>query len=248
MTKRSTLQQRARELQAAEGMGYTQALASVREQAGTLVYVLQPTAAEAADGITAEELGVRALPAHATPAQKARAESLWRSSPAHAPCRCSGGCDHGKPCDILPTDDPQHCAGLQVHVDRLAARDVITTWFDVHECAVCGDIEESEIEQPDLPWGDTQADADDDQDPDAYAGVRQAGSPLLCRTCGWTGGMACPECDGCGCSHDCTGWRHAEYANDDEHDSYGCRECGAGSGNDPYGECCCYDDEEDEVA
>jgi hypothetical protein len=71
---------------------------------------------------------------------------------------------------------------------------------------------------------------------------------VLCERCGWTGGMACPECDGCGCDRSCTGWRHAEYDPDPEPMS-GCRECGAGG--DPYGECCCYDydDEEDrEVA
>jgi hypothetical protein len=35
---------------------------------------------------------------------------------------------------------------------------------------------------------------------------------LLCETCGWTAGMTCPECAGCGCSEGCTGWRHQEYA------------------------------------
>ena len=67
----------------------------------------------------------------------------------------------------------------------------------------------------------------------------------LCETCGWTVGMACPECPkGCGCSVGCTGWRHHEYRHEDEdHDSGdgggGC-ECGAGGAGDPYGECVCY--------
>jgi hypothetical protein len=35
---------------------------------------------------------------------------------------------------------------------------------------------------------------------------------LLCETCGWTVGMVCPECPGCGCYNGrCSGWRHSEY-------------------------------------
>ncbi|MGW3091575.1 hypothetical protein [Streptomyces sp. NPDC001108] len=70
---------------------------------------------------------------------------------------------------------------------------------------------------------------------------------LLCETCGWTNGMVCPECPGCGCYNDqCSGWRHHEYADDDpDSDPYGCQECGADGGGDPYGECCCYEDEEE---
>ncbi|MFL4496508.1 hypothetical protein ACJ6WD_35500 [Streptomyces sp. VTCC 41912] len=72
---------------------------------------------------------------------------------------------------------------------------------------------------------------------------------VMCRTCGWTYGMVCPECaKGCGCEYQCSGWRHEEmraatgdYDADD--DPYGCPECGAGGGGDPYGECCCYEDD-----
>jgi hypothetical protein len=73
---------------------------------------------------------------------------------------------------------------------------------------------------------------------------------LLCEKCGWTNGMVCPECPGCGCySNQCSGWRHREYADDDpDYDQNACPECGAGGGNDPYGECCCYDDEEEAEA
>lgn len=75
---------------------------------------------------------------------------------------------------------------------------------------------------------------------------------VMCDRCGWTNGMVCPECErGCGCEYDCTGWRHAEgraatgdYDEDD--DPYGCTECGAGGSGDPYGECCCWEDDEDE--
>lgn len=75
---------------------------------------------------------------------------------------------------------------------------------------------------------------------------------LLCETCGWTNRMVCPECSGCGCDDYCSGWRHTEFAEGDpDHDTRGCPECGAGSGGNPYGECCCYDyddEAEDEAA
>jgi hypothetical protein len=77
---------------------------------------------------------------------------------------------------------------------------------------------------------------------------------ILCERCGWTNGMVCPECEkGCGCEYDCTGWRHEEMRaatgdfGDDDYDLDACPECGAGGGSDPYGECVCYDDQ-DQVA
>jgi hypothetical protein len=70
---------------------------------------------------------------------------------------------------------------------------------------------------------------------------------LLCDTCGWSVGMICPECPGCGCyTGQCSGWRHHEYSEPDYDDpDYGvyCRECGAGSSS-PYDECTCFEDEE----
>lgn len=40
---------------------------------------------------------------------------------------------------------------------------------------------------------------------------------LLCRNCGWTNGMVCPECPkGCGCETRCSGWRHSDYAHPDD--------------------------------
>ncbi len=66
---------------------------------------------------------------------------------------------------------------------------------------------------------------------------------VMCRTCGWTYGMVCPECTkGCGCEYNCTGWRHQEMraaTGDHDDDPNACPECGAGGG-DPYGECVCY--------
>ncbi|WP_329126102.1 hypothetical protein [Streptomyces sp. NBC_01353] len=77
---------------------------------------------------------------------------------------------------------------------------------------------------------------------------------VMCERCGWTYGMVCPECaKGCGCEYECTGWRHAEMRAatgdyDEDNDPGGCEECGAGGGGDPYGECCCYEDDEDQAA
>lgn len=63
---------------------------------------------------------------------------------------------------------------------------------------------------------------------------------IMCTKCGWTYGMVCPECPGCGCySGQCSGWRHHEYDEPDPDDDGGCPECGAGGGSDPYGECVC---------
>jgi hypothetical protein len=68
----------------------------------------------------------------------------------------------------------------------------------------------------------------------------------MCEKCGWTYGMICPECaEGCGCAHDCTGWRHGEYTEPDYDDpdrNVYCFDCGAGSSS-PYDECTCYEDD-----
>lgn len=83
--------------------------------------------------------------------------------------------------------------------------------------------------------GETQA--------EAAAWYDDPANRLLCATCGWTMGMICPECPGCGCYNGrCSGWRHHEYRHDDDvNDDGGCPECGAGGGGDPYGECVCYE-------
>jgi hypothetical protein len=62
---------------------------------------------------------------------------------------------------------------------------------------------------------------------EAVAFLDDPGNELLCETCGWTNYMVCPECSGCGCDYRCTGWRHAEYAHDDDDpDRRNCPECG----------------------
>ena len=69
---------------------------------------------------------------------------------------------------------------------------------------------------------------------EAEAWYDDPANQLLCATCGWTMGMICPECSkGCGCSTNCSGWRHSEWRQengfDDEDDvgrGWEC-ECGA---------------------
>lgn len=47
--------------------------------------------------------------------------------------------------------------------------------------------------------------------------VTDPANQVLCKACGWTVGMVCPECPGCGCyNHQCSGWRHREYMHPDE--------------------------------
>jgi hypothetical protein len=87
-----------------------------------VAYVLVPTAAEATLGITAEQFGVRALPADAGPELRAHAEAVWRpqTDPAR-PCRCR----HCEACE----------AGRLVHVDRHpGSLWGVATWWDTYEC------------------------------------------------------------------------------------------------------------------
>lgn len=89
------------------------------------------------------------------------------------------------------------------------------------------------VETFDLTWDEAEAEHDD------------PANELLCETCGWTVGMVCPECPGCGCYNQlCSGWRHREYRHDDERDELAadaeCGECGASlSKLGPYDFCDC---------
>jgi hypothetical protein len=72
---------------------------------------------------------------------------------------------------------------------------------------------------------------------EAVAFLEDPANREMCDRCGWTYGMACPECPGCGCyTGRCTGWRHGEFdaGLDDDSGSY-CAECGANS----HYECTC---------
>lgn len=70
---------------------------------------------------------------------------------------------------------------------------------------------------------------------DDYAGavvfLEDPANRTMCETCGWTFGMVCPECSGCGCDSGCTGWRHREFADadDERYAEVWCEECGADS-------------------
>ena len=66
---------------------------------------------------------------------------------------------------------------------------------------------------------------------EAEASHDDPANQTLCEVCGWTVGMICPECPGCGCNTGCSGWRHAEFReayglDDDEDQEWEC-ECGA---------------------
>ncbi|MFF4777588.1 hypothetical protein ACFY05_32495 [Microtetraspora fusca] len=79
-----------------------------------------------------------------------------------------------------------------------------------------------------LEWMDGR----DETPQEAVAIMTNPLNELLCEECGWTVGMVCPECPGCGCyTGRCSGWRHHEYMDDDarrelfeEEDT--CEECG----------------------
>ncbi|MFZ4138811.1 hypothetical protein [Streptomyces koyangensis] len=195
MPKRTAVQKRAREIQQAEGVGYHDALNRARAEAAepatteasapapaAVAYVLEPTAAEAELGITAEELGVRALPADAGPARRAYAEAVWRpvDDPAR-PCRCSGsGCEHGDRCTAGDGEGDEPCEGRLVHVDRHpGSLWGITTWWDVYQCAACGETFEGSVELPELPWGERRPHDGAGFTTVVYDGVRHPNFPGL---------------------------------------------------------------------
>jgi hypothetical protein len=104
--------------------------------------------------VTTEELGWRVLPAGATPAQRSRAESVWRPVTADRPCRCSGKCLHGQPCNN-GDDGIGSCDGRIVHHDRLAASLLtVDGWYDFYACDRCGEQFEASVDLPDVPWGE----------------------------------------------------------------------------------------------
>ncbi|MEU6467435.1 hypothetical protein [Streptomyces sp. NPDC046976] len=169
MPKRNAMQKRAREIQQAEGVGYHDALNRARAEAAepatteapapvpaAVVYVLEPTAAEAELGITAEELGVHALPADAGAERRAHAEAVWRPAESGQPCRCSGGkCRHGAECGTDYLDGA--CDGHMQHVDRFPGSMLsLTAWYDVYLCDGCEESFETTVELPEIPWGEVR--------------------------------------------------------------------------------------------
>ncbi|MFK0296887.1 hypothetical protein ACIQU6_41340 [Streptomyces sp. NPDC090442] len=170
MPKRNAEQKAARALQETEGLDYQAALRRVRAEAAAefattaapvsgpaaVEYVLQPTEAEAELGITAEELGVRALSETATPEQRAHAEAVWRPNEPTERCRCSGiKCHHGELCEIEFVDGP--CGGRLVHLDRHPGSMFGTTdWYDTHRCDDCLNVYEGTVTVSEIPWGEAR--------------------------------------------------------------------------------------------
>lgn len=71
---------------------------------------------------------------------------------------------------------------------------------------------------------------------DAVAILDDPMRQTFCEKCGWTNGMVCPECPGCGCYNgQCSGWRHAEFEEPDPDRWYEC-DCGYGGESDRH--CC----------
>lgn len=207
-------------------------------------------------GVKTEELGWRALPADATPAQKAHAEAVWRPVAPDRPCRCSGPCRHGQTCGCEWADGT--CDAKLIHVDRYpGSMFSLIVWEDVYECPECGATAQGNVDLPDIPWGEHP-----DGNPHAmslFSGVRHPGfrdpdapehpeGDGSCRNCG-AYALSGFLCDGCRAA----GWTDY-YGMVEEPDpddprylaSIGaCPECGAGGPGDPYGECdgCFLDDD-----
>lgn len=121
--------------------------------AGNPYDALDPAAAAA---LLAEGEGVRALPDGATPAQRARAEANRRPmQTATEPCRCSGtDCLHGQVHGLDEDEVGSPCPGRWLHRERYPGDAYeVHVWIDVYACDHCHELGETEVELPDLPWG-----------------------------------------------------------------------------------------------
>ena len=246
-------------------LNYTQALAEVDAAHAPRIQGIDPVLLAPypdEDGVVVEELGWRVLAADATPAQKARAEAVWRPVRPDRPCRCSGPCLHGRVCGCDDEDEDSPCTGRLIHVDRIpGSMWGLTAWDDFYECADCGAQLTREAVLPEIPWGELR-----EPEPGStvratvvYSGVRHPGFPEIsedtpehpegdgsCRSCGAyaLSGFLCDGCRG-------AGWTdYYGMVEEPDHDdprylaSIGaCPECGAGGPGDPYGECDCYLDD-----
>lgn len=232
--KARTRRARARMRENAE-LTYQQALAQVdaehsAQERGIDPVFLYPYPDEAEKGVVTEELGWRALPADATPQQRARAEAVWRPVSPDRPCRCSGQCDHGQTCGEEYADGS--CGGRIIHVDRYPGSVFSpTAWEDVYKCDDCGDEFTGSVTLADVPWAEqrseTTAAGETKTVTAVFDGIRHPTFDAWAQPC-----PGCGEVDFCRCP--------------EEPD--GCPECGAGGSGDPYGECDCdyYDDEDED--
>jgi hypothetical protein len=219
------IKREARERQAVTGESYTSARRAVARQAAAVDAVdpalLAPYPDE--DGVTAEELGWRVLPADATQQQRARAEAVWRPVRPDRACRCSGSCHHGEACAEEYQEEAGgpvvRCGGRIIHVDRYPASVFeLTVWQDDYGCEVCNEGWSASVTLATVPWGElttTQTASGPQHATTVYDGVRHpvfrgddegddgdwydgecadcGHDPAECR-CG--GPDACPECGG----------------------------------------------------
>ncbi len=149
--------------------------------------------------IPAEELGVRALPPDATPAQRAHAEAIWRPTSADQPCRCFGSdCEHGRPCQ-----EDDDCPGRYLHTDRYPGSMVeLSAWWDEYVCDGCGDGYDRGVSLPEIPWGE-HVTVDGRPTTKVYPGVRHPSFPeegdeaeiIPCHECLVDRHRLCPDAD-----------------------------------------------------
>lgn len=197
MTRHATRKSCERDYQAAHpGMTLTEAKRHVAHAKATGLAV---------PGVQLCELGGAALPPDATPAQRARAEAIWRPAEPVEPCRCTGSCDHGKPCRITTG-----CVGRMVHVERYACDLInVTAWRDEYGCATCNRRVPADTNLADVPWGEPTdggeirlfdgvrhpAFLDEDDDEGVEYGCDECGArPGYTCTCGGEPEPYCQEC------------------------------------------------------
>lgn len=88
-----------------------------------------------------------AVAADATPERRAQAEASWTPASPQQECPCSGGCRHGRLCDI--------CRTPIRHLNRRPSSKLdLTVWVDQHTCLTCGSRWETTVDLPGVPFGE----------------------------------------------------------------------------------------------
>lgn len=186
MTRHATRKSVEREYQSAfPGMTLTEAKRHLAHAKNVGVVV---------DDVPLAQLGVSVLPPDATPAQRARAEAIWKPAAVDHPCRCADG-----------------CTGQLIHVDRVPGGllSAVTDWQDEYVCTECGQPQLGEVVLPEVPWGEPTERGivvfDGVRHP-AFAEPDEYGG---CFECGATPGYGCtcpdpdePYCHECGADID----------------------------------------------
>jgi hypothetical protein len=155
------------------------------------------------------ELGGAVLPPDATAQQRARAEAIWRPVEADQPCRCTGACSHGTPCDP-DTEDPGRCTGRLIHADRYPGSVLeLTVWTDEYVCDTCEQLRVGDAVVPEVPWGERTKDVTVVFDGVRHPTFADVDDDSGCFECGARPGYACtcpdpdaPYCTECGADHE----------------------------------------------